>query len=159
MFKEKLLSLKPDLKALLSEGYSEERAYKIMNNEYTLKPKDIQNQYNSILLDFLYNYDLRLFRVLNVFFNDILRYVEGYLLIGGFDGGYLGLNEKTGKIYVIYADETNNIHEVFVNNELQFFEILLIFTEYSSKGSEDEIEEYLERCYDVCQEGNYDSFF
>ena len=159
MFKEKLLSLKPNLKDLLSEGYSEEGALQILNNEYILKPMKIQKKYDSILLDFLHNYNLEFFSIRNISFDDILRYVNGYLLVGGFDGGYLGLDENTGRIYIIYADEINNISTLFVENELQFFEILLIFAEYSSRGSEDEIEKYVERCENVCLLGNYDSFF
>jgi hypothetical protein len=159
MFKEKLLSLQPKLNDLLSEGYSNEGALQVLNNEYILKSKDIQSQYNSILLDFLNNYDLQFFRIRNISFDDILRYVNGYLLVGGIDSGYLGLDEDTGRIYIIYADEIDNISTLFVENEVQFFEILLILAEYSSKGTEDEIEEYIGRCENICPLGNYDSFF
>lgn len=166
-FKEKLLNLKPDFKVLLSEGYSEERAFGILNNEYVLKLKDVQKQNDSDLLNFLVNYDLEFFRIRNIFFADILRYAEGYLIIGNFDSGYLGLDEKTGRIYIIYADEMNNIHTLFVENEFQFFDVLLVISEYSSRVSEGKIdpfdeeiiEEYIERCYGICQVGNYDSFF
>lgn len=159
IFKGRLLNLQPHLNDLLSEGYSQEGALNILNNEYILKPKEIQNQYGSVLLDFINNYDLQFFRIRNIFFDDILRYLEGYLLIASIDGGYLGLDENTGHIYIIYADEIDNINTLFVENEEQFFEILLILAEYSSRGSEDEIENYLERCENVCLLGNYDYFF
>lgn len=51
-FRERLFILKPNLKDLILEGYSEERAHRIINNEYEFKPKANQNQYSSILLDF-----------------------------------------------------------------------------------------------------------
>lgn len=159
IFSEKLLALQPKLNDLLSEGYSQKGAIQILNNEYVLKPKDNQGQYDSILLEFLHNYDLEFFRIRNIFFDDILRYVNGYLLVGSVDSGYLGLDESTGHIYIIYADEIDNVSTLFVANEFQFFEVLLIMAEYSARGSEDEIEEYLERCETVCQLGNYDSFF
>lgn len=158
-FKEKLLSLQPKLDDLLSEGYSQEGAQNILSNEYVLKPKETQKQFDSILLEFLNNYDLNFFSIRNISFDDILRYVGKYLLIGGIDGGYLGLDEKTGHIYIIYADEIDNVNTLFVENEDQFFEILLIFAEYSANGSEDEIEEYIERCEEICPLGNYDYFF
>ena len=157
-FKEKLFSLQPNVDDLVSEGYSREDAIDILNNEYILRPKEIQEQYDSILLDFLNNYDLRFFRIRNISFDDILRYLKGHLLIGGIDSGYLALNQDTGHIYIMYADDTDNI-TLFVENEVQFFEVLLIFAEYSSIGSEDQIEEYIERCENVCLLGNYDSFF
>ncbi|AWK05492.1 hypothetical protein HYN56_15100 [Flavobacterium crocinum] len=159
IFKDRLLNLQPSLSDLLSEGYSQYGALDILNNEYILKPKEVQNHYDSLLLDFINNYDLQFFRVRNIFFDDILRYLKGYLLIAGIDGGYLGLDESTGYIYIIYADEIDNINTLFVENEEQFFEILLIFAEYSSIGSEDEIEKYLERCENVCLLGSYDYFF
>lgn len=158
-FREKLFDLQPDLNDLLNEGYSKEGAIEIINNEYILKSKNIQNQYNSPLLDFLNNYDLEFFTIRNISFDDILRYVNDHLLIGGFDGGYLGLNENSGHIYIIYADEIDNINTLFAENESQFFDILLIFAEYSSKGTEDEIDKYIERCESICVLGNYDLFF
>jgi hypothetical protein len=158
-FKEKLLSLQPKLDDLLQQGYSQELALEILNNEFILKPKEVQNRYDSIVFDFLNNYDLRFFRIRNIFFDDVLRYINGYLLVGGIDGGYLALDEKTGRIYIIYGDEINNIHALFVENEIQFFEILLVLAEYSSNGTEDEIENYIDRCEEICPLGNYDSLF
>ncbi|WP_431244377.1 hypothetical protein ACQ9BO_08700 [Flavobacterium sp. P21] len=88
-----------------------------------------------------------------------MHYINGYLIVGNIDGGYLGLNEKTGFIYIMYVDQLDSINTIFVENEVQFFEVLLIFAEYSTNGSEEEIENYVERCENICPSGNFDLFF
>lgn len=166
-FIARLDGLKPSIEILRQRGYDDDEALELIYHEYSLKPIPNKNIYNSDLLNFLNNYDLKNFRIRNINFSDILRYVQRHLIVGGFDGGHLGLNEKTGAIYIIYSDEESNIHEIFVENEFQFFEILLIIAEYSSKVSEGVIDPfsievkqvYYQRCYNICPISNCELFF
>lgn len=170
-FIERLALLKPNRKLLSERGYSEEMIEKLFRQEYLLKDKfsstsgDISKL--SSVKDFISNFDLNEFRIRNISFSDIDRDVKGYYLVGGFDGGYLGLNEINNVVYIIYADEINNIHEIFSTSTNEFFEILLQIAEYSSKISEgvfspfdvDVKEEYIDRCFDICPKGTYEIFF
>ncbi len=165
-----LYKLRPNIELLKNRGYDEKHIIKLMTNEYILVQKenieeDISSSTN--IVDFLKNFKLDFFRIRNIEFSDILRNLGDFLLVGGIEGGYLGLDEKTRIVYIIYADDIESNHEIFAENDSQFFELLLLIAEYSSEVSEGKIdafdeeliEDYIERCYEVCQLGSYEIFF
>ena len=69
-------------------------------------------------------------------------------------------------IYTSYADDKEGTMSLLCINDKEFFDILLIVAEYSSKSyegidiDEDELlENYIKRCEKICSEGNFERLF
>ncbi|MCM5663285.1 hypothetical protein [Galbibacter mesophilus] len=170
-FSKDLGNLKPNRKLLLRRGYSDEMIDKLYIQEYQIEDKILNskalNHYKSIeARDFIELFNLERFRIRNISFPKKLEYVEKYLKVGEFDGGYLGLDEITGMIYIIYSDNLNCVNEIFSTKDSEYFDILLIIAEYSKNVSEGKINafdenaknKFIEKCYSVCPSGSYEIF-
>jgi len=166
-FKIELTRIKPNLSNIIENGFSEEYSKKMIINNFVLTERKKTIKTKSSIEDFCKNYELEYFNVRNISFSDILRYIEGYLIVANVDGGYIGLDEATGVFYNIWADEIENIYNVFCENEKQFFEILLIVAEYNSKvisgkikfSNDESREEYIEQCENIYPLGSYEDLF
>jgi hypothetical protein len=162
-FIEQLAELKPEMKVLIAEGYSENYINDIIN-EFTLR-KINSIQVSSKINDFLYNFDIQHFRVLNLFFTNEIDEdtIEDHFIFGFIEGGYISFEKSTGYFYTSYADEIENSLNIICENEDQFFQILLIVAEFSSKAYEntDNLEKikYIEMCQKIYSKGFFDQLF
>ncbi|TYA89256.1 hypothetical protein [Seonamhaeicola marinus] len=166
-FVNKLKLLRPNEGKLTSEGYSRQRIDRIYSNEFELNKKNNENC--KFLLDyFIKNYDLNNFRLQNLFFTNNIEtdIIQGYHIFGFIEGGYIFYENTTRMVYTAYAEDIVGTTNLLCNNDKQFFDILLIVGEYSSKSYEGiDIEEYelyenyINRCQMICQEGYFEPLF
>lgn len=166
VFTEKFNQLKPSKQLMLDNGFSESFSDRVIENEFTLTSiKTIDNTKES-LLDFLKLMDVENLTINKLSFSESLENIEEYIIVSGFEGGFLVKCENEEEIRVLYSDDIDSDIEVFCENDKQFFELLLIFTEYSKLKYEGKVKtvdlkvknEFLERCNKIYPLYDYDVF-
>jgi len=166
-FSKKLIDVKPSITEVLERGYSEQAAKEIVSSNFKLSKKSDIHLTKNEIHNFLINYNIERFRVRNISFDDVNRYENNLLLVANTDGGYLGFDADTGIIYNMFADDLDNIDEIFCENENQFFKILSTIAEYNSMivsgkikyNNELKRQEYIDKSEMIYPLGSFDSFF
>jgi hypothetical protein len=162
-FVEMLVELKPKEKILISAGYSEDYIKDILNEFKLRKINSIQ--VNSKIEDFLYNFDIQNFRILNLFFTNVLdeNTIVKHIIFGYIEGGYISFDKETGYFYSSYVDDVEDSLSILCENDEQFFDILLLIAEFSSKeyeNIENNIkEDYIELCQKIYNQGFFEQLF
>ena len=166
-FISKINLLNPEEKKLINKGYSEKMISDIFEKEFNINKKN-NLESNHIIEDFYLNYNISNFRILNLFFTNKIdeQIIKNQIIFGFIEGGYISYEYKTGFFYTSYSDDIADSMEILCENEKQFFEILLIIAEYSSKCYLDEIsnidqviEFYIEKCILIYDKGGYERLF
>jgi len=166
-FKNKIKLLTPKNDLLVNEGYSFTSIDEI-KNEFDLKGKTIFSKKEGLFLNFVLHNETNSFRVNNLFFSKMDKeIIEGHIVFGSIEGGYISYNIEEKNFYASYSDDIMGSMLLICENEEQFFEILLIVAEYSSKAyegliiDEDEelLNEYIKKCENIFLNGNYEYLF
>jgi len=167
-FIQKLEELKPNIDDLVNSGYSLEFAKTTTERlDIKLKKGSLNNISNSKIVDLLTKYELSLFSINNVTFSDVLRKINGLLVIANIEGGYLMLDEESYEIFVVYADDIENRDTLICDNEESFLKILLIAFDYDSKVYKKEVlgidnkvrEDFIKKCELISPFGFFEPLF
>ena len=123
-FISNLNELKPEESRLLEEGYSINYINEIYNTEYKLQKID-SKKVNTLIEDFLLNYDRSKFRIRNVFFNDTIEteLINNHVIFGSIEGGYISFNEQRN-FFLSYAEILKGLLPCYVkmtHNFLTYF--------------------------------------
>lgn len=167
IFLKKIKEISPSEDDLKREGYKS--AIEEILQEFNLVIKEEVEIKGKFTEDFFTVYNLENFRVLNLFFTDELSddIIEGHVIFGFIDGGYISYEKKTGVFFTSYADDIENTLEILCNSSENFLKILLIVADFSSKGYKGEIlndneeikEEYIDKCHDIYPLGMFEPLF
>ena len=175
-FVKRLNALKPHKDNLIKGGYSDERIEDIYANEFSLKKKKKTIKVSSLIDDFICNYNINTFSILNLYFSDSYindNILENHIIIGSLEGGYISYECSSKKFYTCYAEDKEGTIGLLCENDTEFFEILLIVAEYSSKleeklitidyssfeSREKAIEPFVEKCDNISPYGLHDRLF
>ncbi|OED45289.1 hypothetical protein AB832_01405 [Flavobacteriaceae bacterium (ex Bugula neritina AB1)] len=165
-FIESIRKYSPTQEVLMSRGYSESFSKNIIDKQFNLQEVNNRKEVSSFLQDFLQNYEVESFEINKISFSDILEEeINDYTTIAGIEGGYLVIKENDPAIYILFSDDEDNV-ELFCSNEDEFFELLIVFAEFSSKVFKGEINpfdeevksSYLEKCNKINPLTDYDMF-
>lgn len=168
-FFTELNNLKPNIENLIKSGYSKDTAEKIIKKEFLIQDFSHLEISTSIFKDFINYNRFNSFRILNLFFNKELieDIIDGHIIFGFIDGGYISYEKKTGYFHCSYADDLSGSLSKICENENQFFKILLIVADYSSKSyqgmlpenDESALENYIDKCRDIYLSGEFTPLF
>lgn len=162
---QRIDDLKPLKPKMILEGFSEKEIERIYLEEFTIQ--QINNiKVNSLLEDFIRNYNIKKFRVRNLFFNEIIEkeIIEGHLIFGYIENGYISIHEDSGKFYTSFAEDVGNTLSFICENEIDFFNILLVIIRYSKDSyegltNENSLEHYIEKCEEISPNGEFYPLF
>lgn len=158
--------LKPSKQLMIDSGFSESFSARIIQNEFTLNLIKKIDDTKVSLFDFLELVDVEDLTINKLYFSESLDSIGEYIIVSGFEGGFLVKGEGEEKIRVLYSDDLDNDIEVFCENDNQFFELLLIFAEYSKLKYEGKIpksdskvkNKFLDECDKIYPLYEYDDF-
>lgn len=175
-FVKKLNALKPKRELLEKKGYSKERIEEIYTQEFDLIKKDEIISVDSMIDDFIYNYNLSYkFSIRNLTFSNDLEeeIIEGHLIFGGIESGYISYKRSSDSFYVSYGDDVEGTLGEICENSINFFEVLLVVAQYNcdwyenpnlnadtpDKEIEAIIETYIKKCDAIYPYGDYYTLF